>query len=414
MPEQPGVVIQYELKPHQVEAISKLRNGSVLAGGVGVGKTFTALAYYSQIVCGGHLDRSGPMLTPKNLLVITTAKKRDSLDWESEAIHLGISRVPEYSYGGMEFIVDSFNNLKKYQDLEGWFVILDEQRLVGTGAWVKAFLKIAKKNEWILLSATPADTWLDYVPVFIANGFFRNRTEFIDSHVVYHYNGRYRTVRGFYGVRHLERMRNQILVDMPYERHTTRHLIAVDVPYDVGTFNLVWKKRWNVYEDRPLIDVAEMHRIGRKVANSDPGRLEAICELSAKHPKLIIFYNFDYELDILRTLMTKLDIPLAEWNGHRHEEIPQTDRWIYLVQYQAGAEGWNCIETDAIVYYSLTYSHKTFEQTQGRIDRLNTPFEDLNYYILISKAKIDLLIWRALVAKRNFHEGRNQKFDAAA
>lgn len=408
----PGVEVRYELRPHQLEAIQKLRNGSVLAGGVGVGKTFTALAYYAQIVCGGHLDRTGPMLYPKDLIVITTAKKRDSLDWYNEGLHLGLSRDPESSYSRSEFTVDSWNNIGKYVDREGAFFIFDEQRLVGTGAWVKAFLRIAKHNEWILLSGTPGDTWLDYVPVFIANGFFRNRTEFIDSHVVYHYNGRYRTVRGFYGVKKLERYREQILVDMPYERHTRRHLVAEEVGYDVGTFNLVWKRRWNVYEDRPLIDVAEMHRIGRKVVNSDPSRLEKICRLSAKHPRLIVWYNFDYELEELRTLMTKLDIPVAEYNGHRHEEIPETDRWIYLVQYQAGAEAWNCIQTDAMVYYSLTYSHKIFEQSQGRIDRLDSPYEDLWYYILMSRAKIDQLIWRSLLAKKNFHEGRNTKFDS--
>ncbi len=353
------------------------------------------------------------MLRPKPLIVITTAKKRDELDWETEAAFYGIFRDPELSYSGQEFIVDSWNNMPKYVDRTDAFFIFDEQRLVGSGTWVKTFLKIVKKNQWILLTATPADTWIDYVPLFIAHGFYRNRTDFIERHVVWSFHGKYRKIRGYFGVRHLERHRASILVEMEFERHTRRHLLASPVEYDVGTFNLIWKKLWNVFDNVPLIDVAEKHRLARKLVNSDESRLNKIEELSRTHDKMIIFYNFDYELELLRTLMTRLDICVAEWNGHRHESVPGTDRWLYLVQYQAGAEGWNCTATDTIVYHSLTYSHKLFEQSQGRIDRRNTPFTDLWYYILISDAKIDQIIWRALVAKKNFHEGRNVKFKAA-
>jgi hypothetical protein len=401
-----------ELRPHQEIALQELRNGSVLAGGVGVGKTITALAYYVQIVCGGVLDRSEPMRHPKDLIVITTAKKRNSLDWEKEGLKLGLSIDPELSYSGREFVIDSWNNMKKHVDREDCFFVFDEQRLVGAGAWVKSFLKIVKRNQWILLSATPADTWMDYVPLFIAHGFYRNRTDFVEKHVVWSFNGKYRKIRGFFGVRSLERERDSILVHMPYERHTTRHLVAVPVVFDREAFDMVWKRRWHVYEGRPLIDVAEMHRVARRLVNTDGSRMDAIVELGAKHPRMIIYYTHDYELEDLRTLMTKMDICIAEWNGHRHEEIPETERWLYLVQYQAGSEAWNCTETDTIVYYSLTYSHKLFEQSQGRIDRLDTPYEDLWYYILMSESRIDKLIWKALVAKKNFHEGRNVKFNS--
>jgi hypothetical protein len=402
-----------ELRPHQTGPLKRLRNGSVLAGGTGSGKTTVALAYYAQNVCEGALDRSEPMAKPKDLIVITTAKKRDELDWESEALHYGIFRDPEVSYSGKEFIVDSWNNIKKYVDREDCFFIFDEQRLVGAGTWVKSFLKIVKKNQWILLSATPADTWMDYVPLFIAHGFFRNRTDFIESHVVWSFHGKFRKIRGFFGVRHLKAYRDQILVEMPYEKHTIRHLVIEDVGFDKHLFDMVWKKRWHIYNDVPLIDVAEMYRVARQLVNSDPERLDRIVELGAKHPRMIIFYNFDYELDLLRTLMPKMDIVVAEYNGHRHEPVPGTERWLYLVQYQSGSEAWNCIATDAIVFFSLTYSHRQFEQAQGRIDRLDSPFEDLWYYILMSNSKVDALIWRALINKRNFHEGRNTKFKTA-
>jgi hypothetical protein len=399
-----------ELKEHQRLALEKLQNGSVLAGGTGVGKTHTALAYYVQKVCQGQLDRTEPMGSPKDLIVITTAKKRDDLDWEKVGIDFGLFVEPELSYSEREFIVDSWNNMAKYVDRQDAFFIFDEQRLVGAGAWVKSFLKIAKANQWILLSATPADTWMDYVPLFIAHGFYRTRTDFIEQHVIWSFNGKYRKIRGFFGVRHLERLRDRLLVEMPYERHTTRHLVAEPVVFDGDAFNVVWKRRWNILEGRPLVDVAEMHRVARRIVNEDPSRLRTIEKLGKRHPRMIIFYNFDYELDALRTLMTSMDIPVTEWNGHRHEEVPETERWLYLVQYQAGAEAWNCITTNTVVYYSLTYSHKLFEQSQGRIDRLDTPYDDLWYYILISESRIDQIIWKALVAKKNFHEGRNVRF----
>jgi len=402
-----------ELRPHQEKALQELRDGSVLAGGVGVGKTITALAYYVQIVCGGFLDRSEPMRHPRDLVVITTAKKRDSLDWEREGLKLGLSVDPDLSYSGREFVIDSWNNMKRYVDREDCFFVFDEQRLVGAGAWVKSFLKIVKRNQWILLSATPADTWMDYVPLFIAHGFYRNRTDFVEQHVIWSFNGKYRKIRGFFGVRHLERQRDSILVHMPYKRHTSRHLVAVPVDYDREAFDTVWKRRWNIYEGRPLVDVAEMHRVARRLVNTDVSRMDAVVELGRKHPRMIVYYTHDYELEDLRTLMTKMDIPVAEWNGHRHEEIPGTDRWLYLVQYQAGSEAWETTATDTTVYYSLTYSHKLFEQSQGRTDRLHTPYDDLWYYILMSDSRIDNLIWKALVAKKNFHEGRNVRFDQA-
>lgn len=399
-----------ELYTHQREAVNNTKNGSIIAGGVGSGKTITSLAYYVEQVCGGSITRNRPMKTPKDVVIITTAKKRDDLDWEKEAVPFGIFRDKTNSYSGVSISVDSWNNVKKYSEDTGKFFIFDEQRIVGNGAWVKAFLKIAKNNEWILLSATPADTWLDYLPVFLAHGFFRTRTEFMDEHVVWTFHGKYRKIRGFYNVSKLKKFRDQVLVEMPFERHTTRHLISTMVEFDEELFRTVWKKRWNVYDDCPLIDSAEMHRIGRKVVNSSPDRLKKIEELSKKHPKLIIFYNFDYELEALRTLKDTLDIEVAEWNGHKHQPVPLGDRWLYLVQYQAGAEGWNCITTDAMVFYSLTYSHKIFEQTQGRTDRINTPFKDLWYYVLMSDSKIDKIIWLSLIAKKNFHEGRLIKF----
>lgn len=366
-----------ELMPHQKDAVMKMKNGCILKGGTGTGKTITALSYYKDAE------------NPERLIVITTAKKRDSGDWQAEGRELAV--FPE---------VNSWNNLADYEDVEGAFFIFDEQRVVGSGVWVQAFLKIAKKNKWVLLSATPGDTWLDYIPVFIANGFYKNRTEFCREHVVFSRFAKYAKVERFLGTTKLARLLNSILVEMPYERKTKRETIEVFVEYDRSLFDTVWRRRWNYIEQRPIQSVAELFSLMRKVVNSDPSRLDRIKDLLIEHPRLIIFYNFDYELEILRTLTVKM----AEWNGHKHEEIPDSDEWVYLVQYQAGAEGWNCISTDTMLFYSATYSFRQYEQAKGRIDRLNTPYVDLRYYTFRSGSVIDLAIFRALSEKRNFNE----------
>lgn len=400
-----------DLYPHQLKALNEIHNGSVLKGGVGTGKSRTALAYFFIKECNGRLIINGkgelhPLQTPKDLYIITTAKKRDHKEWEGEAAAFGLSSDVSASFGGVKVTVDSWNNITEYTEVKNAFFVFDEQRLVGSGAWVKAFIRIAKANRWIMLSATPGDTWIDYIPIFVANGFYRNRTEFIRRHVVYNSFTKFPKVDRFVDTGHLEALRRRITVDMPYLRHTRRHVRNVIVNYDQLRFERVVKDRWNVYEERPIKDVVELFVVMRRVVNSDPDRLGAIMELLEKHPKLIIFYNFDYELEMLRVLGQSLMIQYAEWNGHKHEEIPKADTWLYFVQYTAGAEGWNCTETDTIVFFSLNYSYKLREQGMGRIDRLNTPFEDLYYYVLRSNSPIDNAIVKALATKQNFNERR--------
>jgi hypothetical protein len=378
------------LRPHQKAALTRLSNGNILWGGVGSGKSRVAVAYYEQ----EHRER--------DVYVITTAKKRDSKDWEGEFAKIGVGKEENATVHGV-LTVDSWNNMDKYRDIKGAFFIFDEQRLVGSGAWVKAFLRIARENYWIMLSATPGDTWMDYIPVFIANGFYKNRTQFKQEHVVYAPFTKFPKVDRYTAVNRLVKNRNRILVHMRYPTETVRHSMTMPVEHNEELVQAVIKNRWHIYHNRPIRDIAELFGVLRRIVNSDPTRLKRIEELLGLHPKMVIFYNFDYELEILRRL--KGNHLISEWNGHKHEEIPQGENWAYLVQYVAGSEGWNCIETDTIGFYSLTYSYKNWEQAHGRIDRLNTPFADLFYYVLKSKSGVDAAIWRSLKAKKNFNAG---------
>lgn len=376
------------LRPHQVEALKKLKSGSILCGGVGSGKSMVAAAYYAQAK------------SQKPVYVITTAKKRDSLDWNREFARFAIGTTSNSTVAGV-LTVDSWNNIHKYEDVKNAFFIFDEQRLVGSGGWVKSFLRIAKSgNEWILLSATPGDNWLDYIPVFCANGFYKNRTEFKARHVVYKSYTKFPAVERYLEVGKLVRLRNSILVQMPFERHTRRFTHIIPVDHDETLMKVVMKDRWNPYKDRPIRQSGELYSVMRKVVNSDLSRLEALKKVIEKHPRLIVFYNFDYELDILRTVE---GTEIAEWNGHKHQEIPKSDRWLYLVQFMS-AEAWECIETNTTFFWSQDYSYKRTEQAYGRIDRMNTLFIDLHYYVLLSNSFIDKAIRRSIREKRDFNE----------
>ena len=402
-----------QLYDYQLDAVNRMKNGCILCGGVGSGKSRTALAYYYKEQGGilGTKDYKPMPGKPKDLYIITTARKRDTLEWEGEMAPFLLSTNPECNtlYNN-KVVVDSWNNIGKYKDITDAFFIFDEQRVIGYGAWTKAFLKIARGNNWILLSATPGDTWSDYIPVFIANGFYKNKTEFVAEHIVYNGNVKYKKVDRYLNTGRLIRLRSKILVDMDFDRKTVSHNEDVYCRYDTTLYKETIKNRWDPFDGKPIEQASSLCYILRRIVNSDESRQMAVLELFERHPRMIIFYNFDYELDILKWLYYGDEVEIGEWNGHKHQPIPDGKKWVYLVQYNAGAEGWNCIRTDTIVFYSQNYSYKMLEQARGRIDRLNTPFTDLYYYHLKTRSGIDLAISKALAEKRNFNERKFVKW----
>lgn len=406
------------LYDYQMEAVKKMRNGCILNGGVGSGKSRTGLFYYFK-ENGGWIDENGykPMTNPKDLYIITTARKRDSLEWEGELASYLLYPSDDNKfkyYKDLNIVIDSWNNIKKYKDVTDAFFIFDEDRVTGNGAWVKTFLTITKSNDWIILSATPGDTWMDYIPVFIANGFYKNRTAFIREHVIYSRYTKFPKVDRYLGTGKLNAYRRKILVDMDFKRPTRAHHEDIYVKYNIPLYKEVGRTRWDPFRNEPIKNASGLCYVLRKIVNSDESRQTALLDIVADHPRVIIFYNFNYELEILKSLTYIHDgdaLDVAEWNGHKHQPIPDTDKWVYLVQYTSGCEGWNCIKTDTIIFFSQNYSYKIMEQASGRIDRVNTKYIDLYYYHLKSRSGIDLAISKALRDKKKFNERKFSKWE---
>lgn len=403
------------LRDYQLDAVKRMRNGCILNGGVGSGKSRTSLFYYFT-QCGGWLDRDlyEPMSNPKDLIIITTAQKRNLGEWLEELAPLTLypDKETNKTSWGNKVIIDSWNNIGKYRDLYDCFFIFDEDRVTGAGSWVKSFQRIASRNEWIILSATPGDTWSDYEAVFIANGFFKNKTEMRRQHYVYSpYVTKYPKIDRYINENRLIRLRDRILVDMDFERHTVPHHEYVKCDFNSTMYKTVIRNRWDPYKDEPIQQASSLCYVLRRIVNSDESREVAVLELLEKHPRAIIFYNFDYELEILMNLVYPEGTEIAQYNGHKHEPIPESDKWVYLVNYTAGNAGWNCIKTNCIIFFSQNYSYKVMSQSSGRIDRLTTPYTDLYYYHLRSQATIDLAITKALAQKKKFNERKFAGWD---
>ena len=408
------------LNDAQLQAVAKMSNGCILNGGVGSGKSRTSIYYYFKECGGDIIGGHKKMTTPRDLYIVTTASKRDKREWECELALFAMSTDPSLNYYKNKIVVDSWNNIKKYKDITGAFFIFDEDRVTGSGVWVKTFLNISRKNRWIINSATPGDSWEQYIPVFVANGFYKNKTEFCDEHAVYSKFTKFPCITKYMNTSKLINYRNRILIDINVIRDTIPHHKDVICEYDIRQYKYVQKHRWNIFKDEPVTQASQLCYVLRRVVNEYESRVINLLKLCEKHKKIIIFYNFDYELDILRTLPERArflgidsdvrDFTIGEWNGHNHEPVPDNDKWLYLVQYAAGCEGWNCVKTDTIIFYSQTYSWKTLAQACGRIDRLNSPFINLYYYHFKAKSGIDLVISNALRNKKNFNEGKFAKF----
>lgn len=402
----PGV----QLRPFQVDCVKHLRSGKVLAAGVGAGKSIMSLYWYVTQCCAydkssnlnGELFKLKP--SSPDLYIITTAKKRISQEWNDELLRFNlIAGSNSHGMGNVYVTIDSWNNIRKYEGVKDAVFIFDEQRAIGSGVWAKAFVKIAKANKWLMCSATPADGWQDWCSIFIADGFHRNRTEFFRRHAVYSRFTKFPMITKWIDTDYLEKCRDAVLVTCTVPRDTERVWHDLTCGYDREAVKKAMKTRWNPETEAPFANANELVIYLRRLINTDKTRLSYASHVCKDHRRTIIFYSLNAELEEILKLESETGIKVYQFNGHKHDPLPEGSDWIYAVQFFSGSEGWNCTTTDTILYWSLPYSYKQFEQAAGRIDRLDTKYKILNYYVMKSFSPLDISIGRALSNKKDFN-----------
>ena len=400
------------LKPFQENCLERLSTGKVLAADTGAGKSIMSLAWYLSKECASdeHSLKSGAKAWTlyhgsPDLYIITTPKKRDSEEWESDLSKFNLVKGRNSKeMGEVNIFIDSWNNIKKYTEIKNSVFIFDEQRAVGSGTWAKSFVKIAKQNHWIMLSATPGDTWSDWCPLMIAKGYYPNRTAFFNKHAVYNPYVKYREIIRWDNTDELEYYRSKMLVTCRMEKKTTRHFEEVIADcsnkYEVKR---AYKERTNPKTGEPFKSASELCAYTRNIINTDPTRSAVGLKIIQMYDRIIIFYTLTDELEGIKWACNKAGRKMYFYNGEIHDQVPTGNNWAYIVQYTAGSEAWNCTTCNAMLFWDLTYSYKQFKQATGRIDRLNTPYSDLYYYAIRSYMPLDLAIRRALREKKDFN-----------
>ena len=375
-----------KLLKYQEEAIQKLHSGSVLYGATGSGKSLTGLAYYMR--CWSHLD----------LYIITTSKKRNAGEWEEEIAKLGCPPPKA---------IDSWNRLKNYRMVSDAFFLFDEHKVGGHGKWAQSMITIAKKNKWILLTATPGDVWDDYASIFIANEFVKNKTTWNEDFCIFDRISKYPKIIGYQREDVLKNMRDAVLVPMEYqsEKVPIPYVIPYKVDHEEEAYVLARRKSLRHPEMRAFRNTSAMFAYMRMNLPDKESKIQALADVLKKEPKAIIFYNFTPEKYEIENAARQVNIPFFQYNGQIKDNVPDGDTWVYAVQYTAGAEAWNCITCRTVIFYSMNYSYKVMTQAKGRIDRCNSPFDELHYYYFISPDfEIDQEILNALTRKEKFNE----------
>lgn len=133
-------------------------------------------------------------------------------------------------------------------------------------------------------------------------------------------------------------------------------------------------------------------------------KLQTFKELvQSTQDRLIVFYNFNAELELLKRIAASLDRPISEVNGQTKDltAYEQEDNSITFIQYQAGAMGLNLQKANKIIYFTLTDKSELFEQSKKRIHRIGQE-QPCFYYILMCKGSVEEVILQTLEMRKDF------------
>ena len=397
-----------ELFNFQKQAVGQLIGGKhFIVAGCGAGKTAMALVWANAICRQTH---------KKKILVVTTASKSKTGDFEEEANVWCPSLLNSLS----SFSVLSWHKLRawvetNWNSLGDYVYIFDEVQRAKAGVssgMGRAFLKITKEtNLWAAFTGTPGDTWLSFYPYMQACGYVKNKTSFLNHYAQIQTFKGYPEIVGWVDEDKLK----DIWTEISYAPDTSK--VMSELPqqtHKVFTFkkplkyNKVLKTRYN--DDGEFLDTsgALCAELRRQCFTKD--KQEWVKDfVDGLESGCVFFYNFVATGDMLEKIIQKaLPKGARVWRvDGKHHEIPTAQtigpKDMVLCQWQSGSEALNLQFLHYWVAVELCYSYSTANQARGRIRRLGQKHPQW-YGYLLTEGTIEQDILQCLKGKGTFAE----------
>lgn len=297
-------------------------------------------------------------------------------------------------------------------DLSDFSLMLDESSMIQneTAKRSKFVLKRLSPKNVILLSGTPTSgkyerLWSQMHLLGWGIGKKTYYAHYVDVEIT---PEGYPIIRGYKNVDRLKRkmreygcvfMKSDEVLDLPEQNF-------IDVKVDETKEYKKFKKTSIVtVEDTELVGDTTLTKLlySRMLCGHfNKEKLSAFEDLlESTNDRLIVFYNFNSELERLKEICEKFDKPTSEVNGAKHDltNYNDCDNSVTLVQYQAGSMGINLQLSNKIIYFTPPLSSELFEQSKKRIHRIGQNHPCFYYQL---KCGIEEKIYGTLAMRKDY------------
>ena len=411
----------------------KYEDSKALFMQMGTGKTFVSMAFFEKS------ERA-------KLLVVCLATKVD--DWNRDLTdELGLDEVVSLNKGtkknrelmeDAQYLVISFESSWRLdKELVAWvdddtYIIVDEShKIKNPSSKVGKFMrKLGAKTDYkTILTGTPqSNGYIDYYNQFHFLGYLdMNQTNFKKRYAItqmmqYGAGPIFQEIIGYRNTEELDEMIHNHSVF--YDRKLDDEELPDEIPVYFPSYPKYRKiSNDKVYEFKDgTLEIYDTLGAGvmlqRQLASgyiSKGGNTEVLDKskldwmrdfLEGYDERVVVFYNYNAELEQLKQLLERLDRPYSEYNGHRKDlrAFQESSEGVVLANYGSASTGINdFVIASTMVMYSLTTSYIDFEQAKKRIDRIGQTKKPL-FYFLIMKGTIDARVYHSLQEGKDFDE----------
>ena len=404
--------MKLQLLPHQIEALNVLsdKNRVLIAHDMGLGKTFTGAEKMHElnnpvniVICQKskiddwikHFRAYYPDMEVYNL-----TKKTGSIGFKN--------RVDAGDIGDDEMIVGVINyelifRRSYFSHISGFTMMLDESSMIKNEATKRArFILRMHPESVIMLSGTPTAGKYEYLwSQCKLLGWNISKRAFWNSYIITKWvdygNGyQHEEVVGYKNVDHLKKkLREHGAVFLK-----TNEVMTLPDQVDQNIYLEQTMEYKDFKKDRYLLMKDGTELIGdnsltrilyeRQLCGQyHKKKLEAFRDLlNSTEDRIIVFYNFTAEMELLRVICTEEGRPVSILNGKTKDlqHYEEDSNSVTLIQYQAGAMGGNFQKSNRIVYFTLPLgkgSCDLWEQSKKRIHRIGQSRTCFYYYLLV-------------------------------